>query len=473
MHVAQRVSWLGRLKRRARVREEASMESGIVGELDAGALIECLGVGACPISKVERVQIRGGWVSAKLVAVSEDGVEHVRTQKPVRLWVLSDVHTDRPSNFGWLEKHLVACGDEQYFDVLVCAGDVASRADVFRKTMALFTSRFDAVVLTAGNHDLWTTGSSKVATSLEKLDEVRATCGALGVRLGPFRINDVLVAPLYSWYDRAFDAEPDIDAGDTPERRKRWIDYTYCKWGPSLETLEGFHFSSDRGASKHVAHHFATMNGRRLREMEKHLFENKNLVVITVSHFAPRPELLPEKRFLIDPHLPKVSGSKIIETQLRRLRPAAHVFGHTHLAVDSSLDAVRYVNWPLGSDRERTNQTRVVAGSGALLLYASDAGFTPVQWTFWSEWYRRVPRDPTNLTLAPWVENAYKLLGLDLPRGCVTTTNSDEGLAYPGFPDNMRADDFYRLNAATNTCYRSTRHGDDLQPNSALATTTT
>ena len=78
------------------------------------------------------------------------------------------------------------------------------------------------------------------------------------------------------------------------------------------------------------------------------------------SHMVPRKELMPERRFLVDPHLPKVSGSSVIERQLRQVGSSAHVFGHTHIPIDMTCDSVRYVNWPIGSPREAKNQTRVV-----------------------------------------------------------------------------------------------------------------
>ena len=51
--------------------------------------------------------------------------------------------------------------------------------------------------------------------------------------------------------------------------------------------------------------------------------------VVSFSHFLPRPDLLPEKRMLYHPNLAKAAGSDYLEARVRRLRPLAHVFGHT------------------------------------------------------------------------------------------------------------------------------------------------
>lgn len=442
------------------------MDSAIVGEIGAAEVVQCLGAAKCEKTTVDRLQVHTmdgrihGWVSRKMVEPEEDEVQVISTSSPIRLWVLSDVHTDRPSNTTWLKHHLSASGDTQHFDVLLCAGDVSSKLERLRDTLSLLASRFELVVFTPGNHDGWVTIQDQGKTTIDKFNEVRLVCSSLGVRLGPVRVNSVMIVPLYSWYDAAFDEEPEIEAGDSAQLRLRWIDYTYCRWGPELERAEGFHFSPDRGTSPHVAEYFARLNVKRIENVERILAEADPPAVLTMSHFVPRLELLPERRFLVDPHLPKVSGSKVIEAQLRRLKSSVHVFGHTHLAMDMHLDGVRYVNWPLGSDRERPQQTRVVAGAGALLLYASDSGWAPTQWTFWSHWYRCFDRDPANTRLAPWVAKAYTALGFTQTHRFV---KEDDITKLPSFPDNMPADTFYRINANKERRFRSSQDGEDLR----------
>ena len=58
--------------------------------------------------------------------------------------------------------------------------------------------------------------------------------------------------------------------------------------------------------------------------------------LITFSHFVPFQELCPEKRFLIEPLLPKVIGSSPLADQIVRLSPDLHIFGHTHQRVSDS-----------------------------------------------------------------------------------------------------------------------------------------
>ncbi|EGB09358.1 hypothetical protein AURANDRAFT_53066 [Aureococcus anophagefferens] len=465
------------LARAALVRSGVELDSAEVGELPAGADVRCVDR-AWTKKRVRRTRVtRGGvdgWVSAKMLR-GHDPVDDVVARVAVpagadlRVHVLSDLHTDRPANVAWLERHLRP--QRSCFEVLLCAGDVSNVDAKVRATLELLAARYDAVVFTPGNHDLWARGGAACRDSLEKLDRLLGLCRSLGIRTGPTRFvvakgSDVLAVPLLSWYDDAFDGDGEPGPGDappgldSPQHRARWVDYAFCAWGEALERAPGFRFSAADGASDHVARHFAARNEPRLAAALDDLQTSRSRpVVVTVSHFAPRRELLPEKRFLVDPHLPKVSGSELIEAQLRVLGPDAHVFGHTHLCYDLELDGVRYVNWPLGSAREMANQTRVVAGSGALVLFdGAKDGFAPRQWTFWGDWYRDRRRDPAITAPAPWVRKAYKLMfQFDVAPPAVEPP-------HPTFPDGVAPDAWYRANAARERPWRSVDDGDDTLP---------
>jgi len=134
--------------------------------------------------------------------------------------------------------------------------------------------------------------------------------------------------------------------------------------------------------------------------------------VISFSHFLPRQELCPEKRFLIEPLLAKVVGSDPLEEQIRRLQPHIHLFGHTHIPIDMELEGIRYIQWPLGYTREADRQCAPVYSSSPLMFFDSalGAGSTGIPsdlastQTAWSRYYRANERTP-NITddLAPWV----------------------------------------------------------------------
>lgn len=59
-------------------------------------------------------------------------------------------------------------------------------------------------------------------------------------------------------------------------------------------------------------------------------------IVVTYSHFLPRQELCPEKKYLLEPHMTKVIGSEFLEAQIRRVKPQLHIVSergapHTHM----------------------------------------------------------------------------------------------------------------------------------------------
>lgn len=74
--------------------------------------------------------------------------------------------------------------------------------------------------------------------------------------------------------------------------------------------------------------------------------------VVSFSHFLPRIDLLPEKRYLYLPTLTKAVGSRFLGDRVEALQPDAHCFGHTHIAWDSTVAGIRYIQAALGYEQE-------------------------------------------------------------------------------------------------------------------------
>ena len=74
--------------------------------------------------------------------------------------------------------------------------------------------------------------------------------------------------------------------------------------------------------------------------------------VITYSHFLPRLECLPSitSKFM-KASLPLVIGCPELDIQIRKVKSVIHVFGHTHLNVDKTVDGVRYVQNAFGAQK--------------------------------------------------------------------------------------------------------------------------
>ena len=168
--------------------------------------------------------------------------------------------------------------------------------------------------------------------------------------------------------------------------------------------------------------------------------------LLTFSHFLPRIELLPEKRYLSLPTLHSCVGSTFLQRRLHQFtksstdqtdesaaegRQHLHAFGHTHLSWDATIDGVRYVHVPLAYPREWEQRRRSLEiGSmrgeetvgrlpvcvwerpqeGADDGSSGSAGF-PSRWLggWWSKFYAVVPRRPwRNRMLAPWAAKRFR-----------------------------------------------------------------
>lgn len=230
---------------------------------------------------------------------------------PMRIYAISDLHTDFRENHAALERAGLAGHRD---DALIVAGDIADSEGVLRSTLQWLAGRFAEVFFVPGNHELWVRGEER--DSMEKFQAVLRVCDQAGVRTEPARVGGAWVVPLFSWYDPDFDVRNE----GVEEELEAWSDRYFCKWPAEIGRVDEA---------------FLRMNEPRVRTYDA--------PVITFSHFVPRPELVPPVRHLRFKGLPLVAGSMGIEAQIRRIGSRVHVFGHTHIPADEVIDGVRYV----------------------------------------------------------------------------------------------------------------------------------
>lgn len=254
-----------------------------------------------------------------------------------RVYAFSDLHCDHKANLDLLRGLPVRSRD-----ILIVAGDISHQIPILTETLTVLKSKFREVFFCPGNHDLWLDKADGCADSLTKLKLVEDVCARLGVRTKQAEIDGVLFVPLYSWYEPAFDAEPDVtgvDADHFPPPEKALGDFMRCRWPAGLS-----------GSDASLAKHFDEMN-------EEFHPAVSSKPVISFSHFLPRPELLPEKRALAYPPLAKVVGSAPLRQRVERLvgeasQHVCHIFGHTHYGWSQTLDGVRYLQAAIASPSE-------------------------------------------------------------------------------------------------------------------------
>lgn len=245
----------------------------------------------------------------------------------MRVFAISDIHVDYDANAKWVHRLSTS---EYRDDILILAGDVTHRLPLLASCLEALTARFCKVLFVPGNHDLWVLGEAKEKTSLEKFSEVVEVVEACGASMAPFCLNGVLIVPLLGWYDYSF-GEPSADL------MSMWMDFRACRWPDGFEVAD-------------VAAYFAQLNCMPVTDGA--------LKVISFSHFLPRldlvPGYVPRKHRVLDP----VLGSTQLEAQLRRLKPAIHVYGHSHINRSVCLDGIQYVNSALGYPQEEMISAR-------------------------------------------------------------------------------------------------------------------
>ena len=142
----------------------------------------------------------------------------------------------------------------------------------------------------------------------------------------------VSIVPLLGWYDYSFGAP-------SQKLRDAWMDYRACRWPGGLDE-EG------------ITRAFTSQN-----ELS---FQAPGQVVISFSHFLPRidvmPHFIPPEHRLVYP----VLGSQVLEEQVRALRSQIHVYGHSHVNRQVTLDGVVYVNNALAYPTETRISARAL-----------------------------------------------------------------------------------------------------------------
>ncbi|GAQ86517.1 hypothetical protein KFL_002940030 [Klebsormidium nitens] len=213
--------------------------------------------------------------------------------------------------------------------------------------------------------------------------------------------HGVWVVPILSWHHISFDTEPDIPGYNIPPIEKVAKDHKVCKWPAGWDAR-----------TESVARAFDEMNHELHRGFDP--TSNPGCHVITFSHFLPRLELIPEKRFLFYPNLAKAVGSHALEARVRAIHaagaPGCHLFGHTHFSWDMTLDGVRYIQAPLAYPRERKRRMNGGDDWLPLCVYDSSRGgvLTSENRCDWSDYYKTHARDPDNFEFAPWVANLWR-----------------------------------------------------------------
>lgn len=317
------------------------------------------------------------------------------------LFAISDIHVDIEGNRRWIESL-----PPRPRDGLIVAGDVSHETESVRMAFRSLKEKYAEVYYCFGNHDVWDEKDSvaKICRLEEvaKEEGVRTRSAVFGAGGG----RRVLVVPIKSWHHMSFDTEPAITQWQgIPSARYVISDYKRCKWPQPL-----------RDSDESVAQYVDSLND----DMEA-VGDQQHDDIVSFSHFLPRIELIPEKRYLYLPTLTKAVGSRFLGDRVQKLRPDLHCFGHTHIAWDATLDGIRYVQAALAYEHEwRTRPHSLKIGAlsndseskSPVKIWDSVDGVVKNRYpTAWNDYYDNYPRTPTlTNVLPPYSAKLYRPL---------------------------------------------------------------
>lgn len=401
--------------------------------LSYGAIIEAAAVAG------ERLQYsllagsgpREGWISTRLkskdlvVPVVPDVVAgkmpaELADQRPeMTFYAISDVHAERKENMAWVQAL-----PRTPNSTLLVAGDLGVSLHQVDAALRSFKEKFDHVFYCYGNHETWckvhVAADNAIASygdSYEKLAALRDLCDSLGVITTARLIAGVWVVPVLGWYHSDWDVEPPLQAPpgqrldrEPPEAERFATDTHACKWGGvengSRELAQRLDAENERWGVWPLPQELKD-NLREPRGQRRH-------PVISFSHFLPRVELMPEKRFLFQPNLPKIVGSDFVRQRVRELEPDLHVFGHSHFPWDMTLDdGVRYRSWPLGTPEEQSRRIASIPTQEveqwypAAVFDSEGSHYRSGEPCWFSLMYTRIKREPESCHMASYVAAAY------------------------------------------------------------------
>jgi len=270
----------------------------------------------------------------------------------MRILALSDVHVDYEENRKLLAR--ISSADHQR-DVLLLAGDVTDNLDLLERTLEALRRKFGRLFFVPGNHELWDR-KRKYRDAIATFEHILERCVDLGVDTEPRLVGGVRIVPLFSWYTRPEDGSDSLfmDKASEDLSRTAWADDHFVRW-PDFENGGG------------AATHFLDRNETRLRT-------DDDIPAISFSHFLPRRDLMRRTAAEVEvegPGIPdshpyfnfsRVAGTDGLERQIRKLRPAVHVYGHQHRNRWREIDGILYVSNCLGYPREGLHSVSITVG---------------------------------------------------------------------------------------------------------------
>ncbi|MFF3320793.1 metallophosphoesterase family protein [Streptomyces sp. NPDC002889] len=259
-----------------------------------------------------------------------------------RLLAISDLHTAHPDNRAIVE----GLHPRSPADWLLVAGDVGEIVADVEWTLSLLAERFDTVVWTPGNHELWTPRADPVQLRGQaRYEHLVAICRRLGVLTpeDPYPVwhgagGPVVVAPLFVLYDYTFHAPGTATKEES-------LAAAYSK---GVVCSDEFLLHPDPYPSRDA------WCRARVEITEQRLAAcDPTLPTVLVNHF---PLTRHPTEVLRYPEFAQWCGTERTADWHRRFRAHTVVYGHLHIPRTLWADGVRFEEVSVGYPREWENR---------------------------------------------------------------------------------------------------------------------
>lgn len=257
------------------------------------------------------------------------------------LRAVADLHVGHRGNSGTLDRIVPAHPG----DWLIVAGDIGERLSDVHSTLAILTERFERVVYTPGNHELWGSSSDPETTGPERYARIVEICRELGVDSpeDPYPLwtgpgGPAWVVPMFLLYDYSWTMRPGQSASDAVrEARARRV------VASDEFLIDPAPFSDS-----------AAWCGDRLVQTTRRLSAlDPAYPTVLVNHW---PLLRDPTRVLFAPEFALWCGTEQTAQWHLRYRALACVYGHLHIPRSQVIDGVRFEECSLGYPREWTRR---------------------------------------------------------------------------------------------------------------------
>ncbi|WKD57479.1 Calcineurin-like phosphoesterase [Corynebacterium capitovis DSM 44611] len=245
----------------------------------------------------------------------------------VTLWAVSDLHAAVGAN----GPRIAGLAPENPGDWLIVAGDVAENMGLVARTLGSLAERFDTVIWTPGNHELFSRSTDRYR-GRERYAKLVDVIRGLGVMTpeDPYPLfGGVTIAPLFTLYDYSF-----RPAGVTVE-----------------EALEGARERNVVLTDEFAIAPFADIRAwcwERLAYTTKRLSRIHGPTVL-VNHWPL--ERKPTTRLRLS-DISLWSGTRHTHGWATRYNARRVVYGHLHMPGTTMIDGVAHVDVSLGYPRE-------------------------------------------------------------------------------------------------------------------------